>query len=85
MIYKISAKKDDFLENIFKESFDDLNAFYGINWKHHIPKIVVVNNRKTINLLKGEATEDWLGRERNRWHRRRARLRAAEPMAAWSA
>jgi hypothetical protein len=60
MIYKISTKKDDFLESIFKESFDALNVFYGINWKHHIPKIIIVDDRKTINLLKGEVTEDWL-------------------------
>ncbi|MDP2642041.1 MAG: hypothetical protein Q8P21_02000 [bacterium] len=37
-----------------------LNDFYGINWIHHTPIIFVVDNRETINLLKGEKTEDWL-------------------------
>jgi hypothetical protein len=60
MIYKITQTKDDFLEKIYKESLDDLNAFYEINWTHHLPRIFVVNDRKTIDLLKGEKTEDWL-------------------------
>ncbi len=38
----------------------DLNIFYEINWIHHLPKIVIVDNRETINLLKGEETEKWI-------------------------
>jgi len=60
MIYNITQTKDDFLEKIYKESLDDLNAFYEINWTHHLPRIFVVDDRKTIDLLKGEKTEDWL-------------------------
>jgi len=60
MIFKISPIKDDFLEKIFKESMDSLNVFYEINWNHHVPKMVIVEDRKTIDLLKGESTEDWL-------------------------
>ena len=60
MIFKISPIKDDLLEKIFKESMDDLNAFYEINWKHDPPKIIIIDDRKTIDNMKGKATEDWL-------------------------
>lgn len=60
MIYKITPIKDDFLENIHKESLHNLNTFYEINWMHHLPRIIVVDDRKTMDLLKGEKTEGWL-------------------------
>lgn len=60
MIYKIIQKEDDFLEKIYRESMDDLNAFYEINWTHHLPKIVVVDNREMMDLLSGQKTENWV-------------------------
>lgn len=60
MIYKVSIIKDDFLENIYRESLDELNAFYGIDWKHYLPRIIVVDDRKTIDFLKGEKTKSWV-------------------------
>lgn len=60
MIYKINLTEDVFLEDIYKKSLDDLNIFYEINWKHHLPKVIIVDDRKTINFLKGEETESWI-------------------------
>lgn len=60
MIYKITAIEDSILERVYKESLNDLNAFYEINWEHHLPKIIVVDDRETINSLKGEQTESWV-------------------------
>lgn len=60
MIYKIIPQKDDFLEKIYKESMEDLNVFYGIDWTHHLPKIIVVDDRKSIDHIKGRETEDWI-------------------------
>ncbi len=60
MIYKIAPVEDVYLENIYRESLNDLNAFYGIDWKHHLPKIIIIDDRKIINLLKGEETESWI-------------------------
>ena len=34
------------------KSMDELNTFYEINWVHHLPKIIIVDDRKTINYLK---------------------------------
>jgi hypothetical protein len=60
MIYTITQKEDPLLENIFKKSMEELNAFYEIDWVHHVPKLIVVDDRKTINLMRGEETENWL-------------------------
>ena len=60
MIYNITPKSDRFYEKIFKESMIDLNKFYEINWVHHTPRIIVVKDRKTIDLLKGVKTEPWV-------------------------
>ncbi len=38
----------------------ELNDFYGINWIHHIPTLAVVEDRKTIDLVRGKKTEDWM-------------------------
>lgn len=60
MIFKITPENDVFLGKIYKDSMKELNAFYGINWVHHLPKIIVVDNRKTINLLKQKKTDNWV-------------------------
>lgn len=60
MIYKIIHIEDSFVEDVFKQSMEDLNLFYEIDWRNHLPKIIIVNNRQDIDLLKGEKTEDWI-------------------------
>ena len=60
MPLKIESLEDEFIGRICKESVDDLNEFYGINWVHHLPVPIVVKDRKSIDLLKGEKTEPWV-------------------------
>lgn len=60
MIYKIIPQEDDFLEKAYRGSMDDLNMFYGIDWTHNTPKIIIVDDRKTMDLLRGGETEDWV-------------------------
>ncbi len=60
MIYTINSTNDKGLERIFKESMRDLKKFYELNWVDHIPRVIVVPNRKTIDLLRGMKTEPWL-------------------------
>ncbi len=60
MINKLTLIEDDFLEKICKESINDLNVFYEINWTEYLPRIIVVDSRKTIDSLKGKKTESWL-------------------------
>lgn len=60
MTFKISHQDDPFLEKILTESLADLNAFFELYWVHHLPRIIVVDDRATINALKGEKTEPWV-------------------------
>jgi hypothetical protein len=60
MIFKIIPQNDIFLEKIYEESMKDLNEFYEIRWEYNLPKIVIIDDRKTIDLLKGKETETWV-------------------------
>ena len=60
MIFKIIPLDDIFLEKVYEEAMEDLNSFYEINWKYNPPRLVIVDDRKTINLLKGKETENWV-------------------------
>ena len=60
MIFKIHQIEDDFVEKIYEDSMKSLNEFYEINWTHHLPTINIVDDRKTIDALKGEKTENWI-------------------------
>lgn len=60
MIFKIITQNDSFLEKVYDESMKNLNEFYEINWKYNTPKIIIVDDRKTINLLQERETENWV-------------------------
>lgn len=60
MPLKICLFKDKFIDEICKESMDDLNEFYEINWVHHLPVPIIVKDRKAIDLLRREKTGPWL-------------------------
>lgn len=60
MIFKIHHIEDDFLEKIYIDSMKSLGDFYEINWVHHPPTINIVDDRETINALKGKKTENWV-------------------------
>lgn len=60
MHIEILTQKDAFLDKIYNKSMKELNEFYGINWTHHRPVLVMVKDRKTIDLIRGRKTEDWL-------------------------
>ena len=58
-VFKVIPQKDELLEEIFKESMKELNEFYEINWVHHLPIIMVVDGRTTIDGLKQEKSQPW--------------------------
>ncbi|MDG7002274.1 MAG: hypothetical protein JRN15_24520 [Nitrososphaerota archaeon] len=37
-----------------------MRVFYEIDWNHHLPRIAIVDDRETIDALKGERTERWV-------------------------
>ncbi len=60
MIFEINSKKDPFIEDIYEKSMKELNDFFGINWVKKKPSVIIVPDRRTINKLKNEKTEDWV-------------------------
>ncbi len=60
MIFKLKQNKNKDIEDTYKESMKELNSFYGINWINDTPKIFIVNNRKEIDFLLNDKTEDWV-------------------------
>lgn len=60
MIYKISKTTHLKLEQVYKNSMEELDQFFQIDWKLNRPHIILVPDRKTIDSLKGQKTEDWI-------------------------
>ncbi len=62
MLYKLNLNeiRDKSIERTFRESMKEFSKFYGINWIKNTPKIIFLQNRKSINLLRGQKTEPWL-------------------------
>lgn len=60
MIFKIIPEKNKFIEKVYNKSMKELNKFYEKEWKEGIPKLIIVNDRKTIDKLNGHKTEEWV-------------------------
>ncbi len=60
MPLKIESFEDEYIDKIQRESIDDLNKFYEINWVHHLPVVIITKDRKTIDMLKGESSKRWM-------------------------
>jgi hypothetical protein len=62
MLYKldISKARDTLIEKAFRDSMNDLKKFYGINWIKNIPRILLVQDRFSIDVFFGEKTEPWI-------------------------
>lgn len=59
MLYHLRQVKDTFIERVYKKALKDLGDFYGIKWSTNQPGIIIVDDRKTIDLLQGRETERW--------------------------
>lgn len=61
MIYKLNIAKssDKFIERVYRRSMKELNAFYGIKWIMNMPKIALLKDRESIDLLRTQKTEPW--------------------------
>jgi hypothetical protein len=60
MIFEINSKKDKFVEDIYDKGMKELDKFFELGWIRNTPFIFVVPDRKTIDKLRREKTEDWL-------------------------
>ena len=60
MVFEIKEIKNPKLDKFYKKSMKELEEFFGIKWKYNPPFIILIPDRKTINSLNQEKTEDWL-------------------------
>lgn len=62
MLYNLdlTKAKNKFIEGIYHKSMKELNDFYGAGWTEHTPRIFLLKDRKSINLLHVKETEPWL-------------------------
>jgi hypothetical protein len=59
MVYKIKEFPNKKIERYYNRSMEELADFYGFKMNRNRPRIIIVDDRKTINSLKGSNTEDW--------------------------
>lgn len=60
MAFYINYVSDSFIDKIYEEASKQLNDFFDFKWEAKKPKIYVVPDRKTINMLLGEETKSWV-------------------------
>lgn len=60
MFFDISSKEDVFLKKVYDSSMKDLGKFFRINWTENKPSILLISDRKTVDLFIGRKTENWI-------------------------
>jgi hypothetical protein len=60
MIFELKEKKDKELEKMHQKAMKELNKFFEIDWRYNQPNIFLVKNRKTIDILLGKKTKNWV-------------------------
>lgn len=59
-VFKAIQTDNSMLEGMYKKAMSELNEFFDKKWYRNTPKLFVVDDRKTIDLLRGEKTSDWI-------------------------
>lgn len=59
-VFKITPLENPILQEYKDKAIKELNDFFNRKWIYNTPKIFVVDDRKSINLLKEQETEDWV-------------------------
>lgn len=58
-LFRLSGEPNKNLENEIQKIMEELNDFFGINWVHNVPKVVLLDSRELINKVMGKETPDW--------------------------
>ncbi|MDD3263653.1 MAG: hypothetical protein PHT94_02040 [Candidatus Nanoarchaeia archaeon] len=48
------------LDSFYEKSMKELISFFEINWNRNKPNVYLIKDRKMINKLRGEITENWI-------------------------
>jgi len=59
-VFKLTPLKQPRLQKYKEEAMKELNNFFEMDWKRNTPKILVLDDRETIDLFRGEESKDWV-------------------------
>jgi len=59
-VFKITPLDNPVLQEYKDKAIKELNEFFNQKWVFNTPKLFVVDDRNSINLLKEQETEDWV-------------------------
>ncbi len=59
-VFNVSPLEDKKLQEYKDMAMKELNKFFEKKWIYNTPKIFVVDDRKTIDLLREEQTKEWV-------------------------
>ena len=60
MVFQIKKIENFELDSFYESTMKELNSFFGLKWEQNKPNIILVKDRKTIDLLGQKKTEDWV-------------------------
>ncbi|KKS31539.1 hypothetical protein A2380_00645 [candidate division WWE3 bacterium RIFOXYB1_FULL_43_24] len=60
MIFKIQTFEDPILEKLYSQALEELKEFFQFRWEKNTPKLIVIEDRDTINAVYGKQTESWM-------------------------
>ena len=59
-IFKVTPVDEPKIQNYKDKAVQELNDFFNLNWVNNTPKILIVDDRNTIDLLREQKTENWV-------------------------
>ena len=59
-IFKVAGVENPKLQEYKDTAIKELNEFFNKEWTYNTPKVFIVDDRKTIDLLREDKTEDWV-------------------------
>ncbi len=60
VLFTVQSRDEKLLERFYNRSIGELGVFFGLNLKRNRPKIFLVKNRKSVDALMGQKTQDWV-------------------------
>lgn len=59
-VFKVSPLNDKNLQEYRDKAMKSLNDFFNREWIYNTPKVFIVDDRKTIDLLREQETKSWI-------------------------
>jgi len=60
MVFEINKVDRPKIDEVYENSMGELDNFFELGWVKNRPSLILIPDRKTMDALKGEKTEDWV-------------------------